>query len=284
MRMLTLAVAAFFTVVAIAADKVEKTETKTPAGTHVVSKTIDIKGEAKGVKLQTLTLGPDGMVYALLGADRYGGKATVGEVQVLDPAGQKLRSWKVNFLSQAITCCPDGTLLVAGDGKLAAFDNSGNVKTELELPYVKEALADQEKIKKKAEEQRQSQIESYEEIVKQQQKELEELKAKDEEKLTKKEKQKIKQCDAQIKMYTQVLEQQKKQNVDDIVKQIISRDLDRVDRCITGLYRLRFGCWVEPCCRKCLLGQRLKRGHMHEQLPSEWIAAADAVEQRVHAE
>ncbi len=224
MRILTLAVAAGFAFVAFAAVKVEKTETKTSAGTHAVSKSIDIKGEAKGVKLQTLTLGPDGMVYALLGADRYGGKpANVGEVQVLDPSGQKLRSWKVNFLSTAITCAPDGTVLVAGDGKLASFDNSGNVKTELELPYVKEVLADQDKIKKKAEEQRQSQIESYEEIIKQQKKELEGLKAKDEEKLTKKEKQQIKQCDGQIKMYTQILEQQKKQKVDELVKQIVSR-------------------------------------------------------------
>ena len=223
--MLTLTVGACFAIAGLAAEKTEKAKEKKPSdGTHAVSKSIDVKGESKGVKLQTMTMGTDGMIYALLGADRYGAKpAQVGEVQVLDPAGQKLRSWKVNFLSQAIGCCPDGTILVAGDGKIAAFDNSGNVKTELELPYIKEALGDEEKIKKKAEEQRQSQIETYEEIVKEHKKTLDELNAKNEEKLTKQEKQKIKQANSMVKTYERIVEQQKKQKVDDIVKQIMSR-------------------------------------------------------------
>jgi hypothetical protein len=91
------------------------------------------------------------------------------------------------------------------------------------LPFVKKALEDTDKIKKKAEEQRQSQIESFEEIIKQQKKELEELKAKDEEDLTKADKQKIKQTENLIKTYGTMLEQQKKQKVEDIVAQIVSR-------------------------------------------------------------
>src|SRR5437762_6894542 len=115
-----LIVAGCFAAAALAGDKTEPAkEKKAPEGTHAVSKSIAIKSETKGIKLQTLTLGPDGMIYALLGPDRYGNaKANAGEVQVLDVAGQVVRSWKVNFLSQAINCAPDGTVLVAGDGKL----------------------------------------------------------------------------------------------------------------------------------------------------------------------
>src|SRR5438067_1336779 len=97
-----------FVAAALAGDKPEPAkETKTPEGTHAVSKSIAIKSETKGIKLQTLTLGPDGMIYALLGPDRYGNKQEkAGEVQVLDLGGQVVRSWKVNFLSQAINCAP----------------------------------------------------------------------------------------------------------------------------------------------------------------------------------
>lgn len=225
MRKLVLAFTACFAVTAAASDNTEKAkETKAPDSSHAVSKSIAVKGETKGVKLQTLTMGPDGMVYALLGPDRYSTKpAQAGEVQVLDPAGEKLRSWKVNFLAQAINCAPDGTVLVAGDGQLAVFDHDGQIKTEVELPFVKKALEDTDQIKKKAEEQRQSQIESYEEIIQQQKKALDELKAKDEEDLTKAEKQKIKQTETMLKSYEKMLDQQKKVKVEDLVKQIVSR-------------------------------------------------------------
>jgi hypothetical protein len=220
-----LVVAGCFALAAIAGDKPEPAkETKAPEGTHAVSKAIAIKSETKGIKLQTLSLGPDGMIYALLGPDRYGAKPTnAGEVQVLDATGEKIRSWKVEFLSQAINCAPDGTVLVAGDGKLAAFDNAGNVKSEIELPHVKAAIADSDKMKQKAEEQQKAQIESYEEMVKEQKKNLEELKAKDEDKLTKTEKQQIKQAESMVKAYERMLDQQKKQKIEDIVAQIVSR-------------------------------------------------------------
>jgi len=194
-----------------------------PKGTHETTKIIDVKGAVKGLKLQTLSIGNDGLVYALLGSDRYGSKIASGEVQVYDPAGEKVREWKVNFQCQAINCAPDGTVFVAGDGKLAVYDNQGNEKTQTDLPFIKTILADTEKLKKKAEEQRQSEIQSYEEQLKEFKNQADGLKKTDEDKRTAAQKQQIKQAEAMVKSYEQMLERTKKKKPEEMAEQIASR-------------------------------------------------------------
>jgi sugar lactone lactonase YvrE len=214
----------FSTLFGGAKDSPAAASPKVSAGTHETSKIVDVKGETKGIKLQTLATGPDGMVYALLGSDRYGAKVSSGEVQVFDSTGEKVRGWKVDFQCQAINCASDGTVFVAGDGKLATFDAAGQVKSApLDLPFIQRVLADAEALKKKAEEQKASEIQSYEEIVKDVEKQLEELKKKDEENLTKAEKQQIKQFEAMITNYKRTLEASKKKKPEDYVNQIVSR-------------------------------------------------------------
>jgi hypothetical protein len=164
------------------------------------------------------------MVYALLGSDRYGAKVPSGEVQVYDSSGQKVRGWKIDFQCQAINCASDGTVFVAGDGKVAIFDGAGQVKSAtMELPFIQRALADAEALKKKAEEQKASEIQSYEEIIKDVGKQFDELKKKDEEKLSKAEKQQMKQFEAMINSYKRTLEASKKKKPEDYVDQIVSR-------------------------------------------------------------
>ncbi|MFL5327475.1 MAG: hypothetical protein ACJ8C4_01060 [Gemmataceae bacterium] len=194
-----------------------------PTGTHETTKTTSVKGETKGLKLQTLCSGSDGMVYALLGSDRYGDKVSSGEVQVFDTAGEKIRGWKLNFQGQAINCAPNGTVYVAGDGKIAAFDAEGHIKSESDLPFVKTLLGDVDKIKKKAEEQRQSEIQSAEEQVKEFKKEADEIRKKDEDKRTDTEKSQLKRNESMAKVYEQMLERAKKKSVDDMVGQTTSR-------------------------------------------------------------
>jgi hypothetical protein len=197
---------------------------KLPTGAFETSKVIDVKGEVKGVKLQTLAVGPDGMVYALLGSDRYGQKVPKGEVQVYDTTGQKVRDWKVDFQGQAINCASDGTVYVAGDGKVAVFDGAGQVKAEAKnLPFIQKVLSDAEGLKKSAEEQRASEIQSYEEVVKDFEKQLAELKKKDEDKLTKQEKQMLKQQEMMVNQYKSMLDQSKKKKAEDYINGITSR-------------------------------------------------------------
>jgi hypothetical protein len=197
---------------------------KVPTGTHETSKIVDVKGETKAIKLQTLAAGPDGMVYALLGSDRYGPKVSSGEVQVFDSTGEKVRGWKIDFQCQAINCASDGTVFVAGDGKLATFDAAGQVKSApTDLPFIQRALADAEALRKKAEEQRSSEIQSYEEMVKDVEKQLADLKKKDEEKLNKVEKQQMMQFEAMITSYKRALDGSKKKKPEEYVNQIVSR-------------------------------------------------------------
>lgn len=199
-------------------------ETKLPQGSHEVTKTIPIKGQAvKGVKLQTLAVGPDGNVYALLGSDRYGAKMDAGEVQVYTPAGEMVKSWKVGFQSSAINCAPDGTVFVSGDGKIAVFDATGSLKSEAELPFVKTILSDSDKLRKKAEETQKAEIASHEETIKETKSQIEELQKKDEEKRTKQEKAQLKQFEAMVKSYETMLERERKKKPEDYVKQIATR-------------------------------------------------------------
>lgn len=197
---------------------------KLSKGTHETTKIVSVKGETKGTKLQTLTVGEDGMVYGLLGSDRYGAKVSKGEVQVFDPNGEKVRGWNIDFQCQAINCALDGTIIVAGDGKIATFDGSGEVKASpRDLPFVQSALADAEVLKKKAVEQRASEIESYEEVLKDAGKQLDELKKKDAESLTKVEKQQIKQFESMVPTYKRMLDQSKKKKPEQFVDQIVAR-------------------------------------------------------------
>jgi ribosomal protein L24E len=197
---------------------------------------------------------------------------------VFDGAGKQEGAWPVKFSAQAINCGPDGQVYVAGDGRIAAFDSSGKQLNEVELPHVALIAGDSEKIRKRAEEQKQQEIESYEEMLKEQQKlideytkkdpdfadnlkkleseqkTLAELRAKlrqaqvkkedtaeiqksiteqtakiremqksDSSKLTAAEKQQLRQAEAISKSYKTMLERQKSQNIDDVVKQLTSR-------------------------------------------------------------
>lgn len=196
---------------------------KLPSGTHETAKTIAVKSDIKGIKLQTLASGADGQVYALLGSDRYGSKVDAGEVQVYDAAGQKVKSWKVGFQGQAINCAPDGSIYVAGNGRLAVYTPEGAVKMEAELPFIKSVVSDEEKLKKKAAEQQKSSIESYEEILKESKSQLDELRKKDADKLSKAEQAQMKQHEQMVKAYTQMLEQEKKKKPEAYVDQIVSR-------------------------------------------------------------
>lgn len=195
-----------------------------PTGTFEVSKSVAVKGETNGIKLQTLTVGPDGLIYALLGSDRFGSKSSKGEVHVYDTTGQKLRGWKIEFPGQAINCIADGTVLVAGDGKFATFDGEGRVKTEAkEFPFIQTVLSDAEGLKKSAEEQKAMELQSYEEMVKDMERQFADLKKKDEEKLTKAEKQSLKQQESMARTYKKMLDDARKKKPDDYSGQIVSR-------------------------------------------------------------
>ena len=92
------------------------------AGTHEQIKEIVVKGE-KGNALQTICPGAD---------------------------GQPLATWTVKFTAQSLNTGPDGSVFVAGDGRIAKFSKDGKVIAETEVPHLAKVLADTDTLRQKA--------------------------------------------------------------------------------------------------------------------------------------
>jgi hypothetical protein len=194
--------------------------------THEQVKAIAVKGTVAGNSLQTLCLDGNGNIVALVAPARYGNKpaSPSSEVQVFSPAGEPIRKWTINFTGQSINAGPEGSVLVAGDGRLAKFDKSGKAITESELPQITALLKDSDKLRKQAKEQLDQEIEQYAEMAKQFKDQQETLKKKDTDgKISKAEKAQLQNLDQYVKMYSQMAEQQKKRSVDDVVRDLTSR-------------------------------------------------------------
>src|SRR5205823_4066287 len=120
--------------------------------------TVEVKvvGTDKTSTLQTLTLTADNRVLALVAPPRgYGApvKNGFGEIHVYDGDGKHADTWKVSFHAHSLNAAPDGTVYVAGDGKVARFDKDGKAIGEAtELPHITELFKDKDALKTKAEE------------------------------------------------------------------------------------------------------------------------------------
>lgn len=200
-------------------------EAKPNETTHAQGKKIAVKGENKQNKLQTLCMAPTGEIVALVALPRYGtaAKEIPSEVQIFSPTGEKLKTWKVGFAAQAINAGPDGHVFVAGSGKLAELSAEGSPLAEVELPHLAAVLGDKEALKKRAEEQLQSEKDMYKQVVEQYQKQKDELAKKDKEKLTAAEKAQLRNAETILKSYQQMLKQQESRTVEDAMKDLTAR-------------------------------------------------------------
>jgi len=207
------------------ANPAEKLET-----THKVSGAIDVKGE-KGLKLQTLCLDSMGRVVGLVAPPKpFGGpvKGATSEVHVFDPAGKPMHNFKVAFHGQAVNAGPDGTVFVAGDGKLAKFDKDGKqVGTTTELPFVADLLKDTDALRKKAEAQLKQQKEQYAQSIgsakKQFTEQIKKLEEKKKEDRTKTEERQLDQFKKLVEQYDQMMTEQSKRTVEDVLNDLTGR-------------------------------------------------------------
>jgi len=140
------------------------------AASHTLLREVKVAGRG-GNSLQTLAVDGDGRVLALVAPPRGFSQGTAGaasEVHVLDPDGKPAGVWPVPFHANAVNAGPDGTIYVAGDGKLARFDKAGKaVGAVVELPFIADMLKDRGKLKEKAEKQLKAQKASFEQMVRQ---------------------------------------------------------------------------------------------------------------------
>lgn len=188
--------------------------------------TISVKGHHSGISLQSLCVSEKGEVVALVAPQKgYSNsqKGVISEVHVLTPEGKELKTWDVSFHANSINIAPDGTVYVAGDGKVARFDRDGKELLKVELPHIAKLLEDKAGMKKKAE----AQLKQQKDQMKQMLKTYEDMKKKIEDK---KAEDRTKLETRQLEQYTQILEMYKENSkytnsmtVDSIVEQITSR-------------------------------------------------------------
>jgi hypothetical protein len=131
---------------------------------HQQGDAFKIQGDGVAGSLLTLCLDSDDNIVALIGAARYslpGKSENVGQVQVFDPSGKKLRTWKIDFKAQAVGSATNGDLLAAGDGKIARFDREGKLLSAANLSFVDEILKDKKSLQEQAKQRREAQLKSY---------------------------------------------------------------------------------------------------------------------------
>lgn len=149
----------------------------------------------EATNVNAFCLSPDGNILAACGQGP-------GEIRVLNGEGSLLHTWKIDFKPEAINTAKDGSILVAGQGKLLRLSAEGKVLHQADSPHATAIAENQDKLRAEAENQLKSSmgglsatIEMYERMIN----ELTE-KAKDEE-LNTQENQILEMLPAQLEIF-----------------------------------------------------------------------------------
>lgn len=108
--------------------------------THQQVRVIEVP---QATQVNAFCLASDGRILAACGAGP-------GEVTVLDADGKRLDSWKLAIKPEAINVAPDGTVLVAGQGKLIRLSKEGKVLQETDAPHADALRENREKLREQA--------------------------------------------------------------------------------------------------------------------------------------
>lgn len=176
--------------------------------------------------LQTIGIDSEGRILALAAAPKSFGlplKGVSSEVQIYTPDGKPSGTVKVDFHANSVAGGPDGSIYVAGDGKVAKFDGKGKQIAVMELPHMKELLADSGGIRKRAEDQLKMQRDSFMQSTKQFKDRVKVLEDKKEEDRTDLEKRQLTQFRQILKSYEQTEKYYASLSVDSIIAQMTSR-------------------------------------------------------------
>ncbi|MBI1249209.1 hypothetical protein GC197_15360 [bacterium] len=124
--------------------------------THQQVKLIEIPKESK---VNAFCLNANGQILAACGIGP-------GEIRVMDANGELIKSWDVSIKPEAINAAADGTILVAGNGKLMRFSPEGKLLKEADSPQMADLNEHEEDLRKEAETQVNRPPVSYEAIIK----------------------------------------------------------------------------------------------------------------------
>ncbi|WP_339730526.1 hypothetical protein [uncultured Gimesia sp.] len=104
---------------------------KVPEGTHKQIAVIEVGSKLNpGMRINTFCMDKAGNLLAACGSGP-------GEIRVFNPDGQLLETWNVPISPEAINVDQDGTVYVAGSGKLLKLDSKGKVLMTKDAPHAK---------------------------------------------------------------------------------------------------------------------------------------------------
>jgi hypothetical protein len=194
---------------------------------HKQSRFIAPAIDGRPVKLQTFCVGSDKNLWMCCS----GVEANGGSILVYSAEGELKKNIPLTFLPQALNIAPNGSIFVAGMGKVARLSPDGEVEETRDLPGLgnKEELL--KKLKKQAEENQKQLAETYKTQLENLRKQLEKL-----EKAPEDETEKAKERrERRIRILTQSLEQaEANQQVMEQSIQVDDYMLSRMGTC-TGL-------------------------------------------------
>lgn len=133
--------------------------------THEQVKLIKVTEDKAGFKLNTFCLTGDGDILAgcNTGSDKEGNGT--GVIRTFDAEGNHLRDWKVPVDPEAINVAPDGTVLVAGDGRLFRYSTTGKLIQEAAAPHYKDLKSNADVVRKEVIEQLNSRGVNYDSAI-----------------------------------------------------------------------------------------------------------------------
>lgn len=177
-------------------------------------------------RLQTVSIDSAGRVLALAAPPKSFGpplKGASAEVHVFTPDGKPANVLKLDFHANSVTGGPDGSIYVAGEGKVVRFSAEGKQLASIELPFIQQMLADKDGPRKAAEAQVKAQRQSMQQIVVQYKDRLKTLEAKKEEERTALEKRQIEQFRNLIKNYEPGADGKEDVLVEQMINQLMGR-------------------------------------------------------------
>jgi hypothetical protein len=196
---------------------------------HLQTKFI-LPGKNDGFKLASFCVVKDGKIAAVLNRDESGhGDGIVGtilnfatgeqknsdkaaksiaELRLLDSDGKSLESFPLDFQAQTVNVCPDGNLIVGGDGTLARYSLQGKELARSESPHVTATKNDPDESKRRAKETLEEQRKSIEEAIKSFEEQQAEYAKRDEKSLTAEEKEAKQQIEQILPQYKHMADQQ----------------------------------------------------------------------------
>lgn len=185
----------------------KETEVEAPAATHKQTSIIEIGQRDQPVRLTTFTLGRNGEILACMSAGAARGSqnsdesGVKGYLQVYSPEGKLTRESGLEYPPTAVAAMPDGSVIVAGSGKLSRISAEGQVLVTIDSPHVGdlESLAD--RLKDEAKEQMKAATKRYTDMVGGVKERLAAIEAIPEDELTARDKAMLKSLPRQMEMY-----------------------------------------------------------------------------------